>query len=264
MPVKYVTEFSFPASPPRPTARGYARGGHVNQAPLGQVTMTSPNVRNPKDASSPGSPQRTPPTQSVSSMGAAKAKFAQQGKGTPLATKQTGNVERMAGWSDFAKGGSAGHRPGCQCSMCGGGRIGNLGKFAHGGKVLASGGEKSSGTASKSPQKAASAGEVKSGTPKMAMGGMSRGVNPRRNAAIHAKAKTKGMPGKAQGLAKVVGALEGAAMPKQGPQAPPGMAPGMGAPPGQPMGAMAPQMPSMGQPTMSQGGALHVIHHVMR
>lgn len=261
--VTYVKDFSFAPSPPRPTARGYARGGHVNQAPKGQVAMTSPNVRNPKDASSPGSPNRSPPSQSASNMGASKAKFAQEGKGTPPATKQTGNVERMAGWSDFAEGGSA-HRPGCGCSMCGGGRIGNLGKFAHGGKVV-SGGEKSSGTASKSPQKAASAGEVKSGTAKMAMGGMSRGTNPKKNAAIHAKAKSRGMPGaKSQGLAKVVGALEGASMPKQGPQAPPGMAPGMGAPPGQPMGAMAPQMPSMGQPTMAQGGALHVVHHVMR
>lgn len=258
MGVTYVNDFTFAPSPPRPTARGYARGGHVNQAPKGQVAMTSPNVRNPKDASSPGSPTRTPPSQSSSNKSAAGAKFAQAGKGTPLATKQTGDVERMAGWSDFAKGGSAGHRPGCGCAMCGGGRISNLGKFAHGGKVSS---EKSSGTAAKSPAKVA--GKVKSGTAKMAMGGMSRGTNPKKNAAIHAKARTKGA-GKTQGLAKVVGALEGAAMPKQGPQAPPGMAPGMGAPPGQPMGATAPQMPSMGQPTMSQGGALHVVHHVMR
>src|SRR5258708_3588908 len=29
MAVKYVSDFSFPKSPPRPTVAGYARGGHV-------------------------------------------------------------------------------------------------------------------------------------------------------------------------------------------------------------------------------------------
>src|SRR5580658_2942588 len=37
MPVQYVSDFSFAPSPPRPTIRGYARGGHVS----GDIKVTA-------------------------------------------------------------------------------------------------------------------------------------------------------------------------------------------------------------------------------
>jgi len=102
--------------------------------------------------------------------------------------------------------------------------------------------------------------EMTSGEPHMAMGGLSRGTAPKKNAAMHAK-----MDHKALGqLAGVVGALSGPphqpAAPGMGP-APPGMAPPMGAPPG--MAGGAPRMPPMagGPPMAAEGGHL-VIHHV--
>jgi hypothetical protein len=71
----------------------------------------------------------------------------------------------------FARGGSAGHREGCKCSMCGGGRIDNLKHYAHGGKVYTDGStqkpggndkaEKHAGTPKKSHD--GSKGEVSSG-----------------------------------------------------------------------------------------------------
>jgi len=194
-----------------------------------------------------------------SNQSAARNKFATEGRGTPPATKQSGNVERMSGYSDFNKGG----------------RIKNLGHYAHGGKVKATHSEVPSGKASSgkvpAPVKPANASkaeshagtpktspgsrvEMKSGVAKAAMGGLSRGTSPRKNAAIHAKGhKPKGP--KASALGALAGALSGAAMPSQGPAAPPGMAPGMGAPPGGAMGAMAPQAP--GAPPMKRGGRAH-------
>jgi len=201
--------------------------------------------------------------QKDSNAGAAKNKFAADGRNTPPATKQDGSVQRMTGYSDFKKGGKV-HE-----------RIHNLGHYAHGGKVKASG-EKSSGSAGSgkvsAPVKKAPAAtterksapgsrvEMKSGTAKAAMGGLSRGTSPKKNAAIHAKMSHKAP--KAAGLAQLAGALSGMGMPHQGPQAPPGMAPGMGAPPGGQMGAMAPQAPVMGggPPAMASGGPLHVVH----
>lgn len=268
MAVQYVKDFTFAPSPPRPTIRGYARGGHVTPcyASGGKVaTGKIPSAgRNPNDAVSPGSPVRTPMGQKDSNASAAKSKFATAGRGTPPATQQSGSVQRMTGYSDFKKGGPVKRE-----------RIHNLGHYAHGGKVKASG-EKSSGSAGSgkvaAPVKKAPAAtterksapgsrvEMKSGTAKAAMGGLSRATSPKKNAAIHAKSAHKAPKG--AGLAQLAGALSGMGMPHQAPQAPPGMAPGMGAPPGGPMGGMAPQAPVMGggPPAMAAGGSLHVVH----
>lgn len=248
--------------------REYAKGGTVKS---GKVKVVDSGAVNPNDAVSPGSFKKTPPAQSATNAKAAKSTFSNQGRNTPVATKQAGNVERMAGFSDFAKGGSASFN-----------RIKNLGHYAHGGKVKASG-EKGSGTAKagavKAPVKATNAGkaeraagtpktsagsrvEMKGGTAKASMGGLSRGANPKKNAAIHAKSHKPKAHG--PGLAALAGALSGAQMPLQGPQAGPGQAPGMGAPPGGPMGGMAPQGPGVGggpPPAMSHGGVMHVVHH---
>jgi hypothetical protein len=279
MPVQYVKDFSFAPSPPRPTVQGYARGGHVKpstpktyahggsaqchakggsiKVAAAKVKMGAKPSRNQDDAVSPGSSKRTPVSEKVPNKAAASAQFATQGRNTPVATKQAGDVERMAGYSDFKNGG----------------RIKNLGHYAHGGKVRASA-EKSSGKAGGSAVKSkvtkgaaptvdkklsvapGSRVEIKSGVAKAAMGGHNR------NAAIHAKShKPKG-----PSLGALAGALSGAGVPQQGPQAPPGMSPGMGAPPGGQMGGMAPQAPTMGggPPAMSHGGGVkHVIvHHV--
>jgi hypothetical protein len=93
------------------------------------------------------------------------------------------------------------------------------------------------------------------------MGGLSRGSNPKKMAAIHAKQDHKAMGQ----LAGVVGALSQGpkqpAAPGMGP-APPGMAPQMGAPPG--MAGGAPRMPPMagGPPMAAEGGStMHIVHH---
>lgn len=227
------------------TAKCYAQGGRVAD---GAVEMGSKPSRNKDDATSPGSPKRTPMKQGDSNQSAARNKFATEGRGTPPATKQDGNVERMSGYSDFKSGGTVKHD-----------RIKNLGHYAHGGKVKApvaavnaSKAEKSAGTPKTSP-----------GTrvERKSMGGLSRGTSPRKNAAIHAKShKPKG----GAGVGALAKALSGQAMPSQGAGAPPGMAPGMGAPPGGPMGAIGPQAPTMGggPPAMSHGGQLKTFTHV--
>lgn len=364
MAVKYVSDFTFAPSPPRPTIKGYARGGHVRSTlspdigatrtekssgvqkpafakgghwiagaikhpgalhkemgiPQGQKIPAAklkaaagkggklgqrarlaetlkgmhkskggsakcyaeggsvaagkiPNKgRNPDDSVSPGSFKRTPMGQGEKNSAAANSKFSAEGRNTPVATKQDGDVQRMTGYSDFAKGGSAFNR------------IKNLGHYAHGGKVQASRSEKPSGKAGsgaiKAPVKAQNASklegragtpktspgsrvEMKSGTAKAAMGGLSRGTSSKKNAAIHAKQHKP--HGAGPGLAALAGALSGAQMPHQSPMGGPGMAPGMGAPPGGPMGGMAPQGPGVGgapPPAMSHGGLLKSFTHV--
>jgi hypothetical protein len=244
-------------------------GGSIKTA-AGAVKMGEKSSWNKDDAVSPGSFKRTPPGEKETNASAARSKFDGEGRNTDPATKQDGNVERMSGWSDFKNGG----------------RIKNLGKYAHGGKVKstkseAPSGKAGSGAVNKSagvdagkyessagtPKKAAgSRVEMKSGTAKAAMGGLSRGTSPKKNAAIHAKMAHKSVGPKAGGLGALAGALSGMGMPHQGPQAPPGMAPGMGAPPGGQMGAIAPQAPQMGggPPAMAHGGGVkHVIvHHI--
>jgi hypothetical protein len=239
-----------------------ADGGTIKVADA-EVGMGRKTAWNRDDATSPGSPKRTPMAEKDSNQSAARNKFATEGRGTPVATKQDGNVERMSGYSDFAKGG----------------RIKNLGHYAHGGKVKSTKSEVSSGKAgsaqvkapvAKSPkatteQPDSSKGsrvEMKSGTAHAAMGGFSRGTGAKKNAAIHAKMAHKSGPG----LGALASALSGMGAPHQGAAAPPGMAPGMGSPPGGQMGAIAPQAPTMGggPPAMSHGGGVkHVIvHHV--
>lgn len=249
MAVQYVKDFNFAPSPPRPTVRGYARGGSVSaDIATAKVPMGAKPARNANDATSPGSPKRTPMAQAASNKSAASNKFATQGRGTPPATKQNGNVERMSGYSDFKSGGSAKFD-----------RLKNLGHYAHGGKV-------------KAPVAAVNAGkaEKSAGTPKTSpgtrverksMGGLSRGTSPRKNAAIHAKSHK---PKAGAGVGALAKALSGQAMPSQGAGAPPGMAPGMGSPPGGPMGWIAPQAPAMGggPPAMSDGGQLKTVTHV--
>jgi hypothetical protein len=92
--------------------------------------------------------------------------------------------------------------------------------------------------------------ETTSGEPHMAMGGLSRGVSPKKNAAMHAKIDHKAMGA----LSGIVGALGQAphqpAAPGMGP-APPGMAPQMGAPPGM-SGGVRPQPPMAGGPRWPQ------------
>lgn len=304
MAVQYVSDFHFPKSPPRPSVQGYAKGGHVKGASTPQCYSkggsttpfkyksggsVSPDIAkakvptpksnpswNANDAVSPGSPKRTPPKQAVSNKSAAKDKFSQDGKGTPPATKQSGDVQRMSGWSDFKKGGST--KPAFN-------RLSNLGHYAHGGKVKASG-EKPSGKAgsgkvsapvAKSPRpkvadstKSApgSRVEMKSGTAKASMGGLSRGTSSKKNAAIHAKSAHKapktphaGASGALAGLAQALSAPPSQpSAPGMGPS-PPGMSPGMGAPPGMPMGPRAAPPMAGGPPMMADGGAMHVVHH---
>ena len=279
MAVKYVSDFTFAPSPPRPTVRGYARGGHVStpqpyaaggKVAAAKVSMGS-KANNPNDATSPGSFKRTPPSQGTKNSAAAGSKFSAEGRNTPPATQQAGTVQRMSGYSDFKGGGST--KPAFN-------RLQNLGHYAHGGKVRASG-EKSAGTAGsgkvKAPVKATNASkaesragtpktspgtrvEMKSGVAKAAMGGLSRGTSPKKNAAIHAKGKKS----KGPSLGALASALSGQGMPSQGAGAPPGMAPGMGAPPGGPMGAIAPQAPTMGggPPAMASGGPIKSFTHV--
>lgn len=250
------------------SAKGYAEGGRVA---AGKVPMGSKPSRNQDDATSPGSFKRTPPGQSEKNSQAANSKFSAEGRNTPVATKQDGDVERMSGYSDFKSGGSTGKAFN---------RLKNLGHYAHGGKVKASA-EKPSGTAGSgkvkapvSPAKGAGkyeskAGtsktspgtrvEMKSGTAKAAMGGLSRGTSHAKNAAIHAKGhKPKASAGPSLGA--LAGALSGGAGPA------PGGPPPMGAPPGGLPGGMPPQAPQMGgaPPMMSQGGAVQhmVVHHV--
>jgi hypothetical protein len=126
-------------------------GGGVKMAKGGMVQVQKKGW-NREDSVSPGSPARMPPGQSSPNKAAAKNKFATSGENTPPATKQDG-AQRMSGWSDFAKGGQVktedrferGMRskvpaPDKQSKGDGmeyksGGRIKNLGKYAHGGKV---------------------------------------------------------------------------------------------------------------------------------
>lgn len=242
-----------------------AKGGAVKS---GKVKVVDSGAVNPNDAVSPGSFKKTPPGQSATNAKAAKSTFSNQGRNTPVATKQSGNVERMSGFSDFKSGGSVKHD-----------RIKNLGHYAHGGKVKGSTTERGAGSASsgavKSTVKQANAGkmesragtpktspgtrvEMKGGTAKAAMGGLSRGSSSKKNAAIHAKNhKPKASKGPSP-----LGALAGAMAP-QGPMGPPpGGAPPMGAPPGPPMGGPPPGGPPGQPPMMSTGGSVqHVVHH---
>lgn len=246
-------------------------GGSIKVA-TGKVPDGKKTPWNADDAVSPGSPKRTPPGQGEKNQAAAKSQFSREGKGTEPATKQDGDVERMSGWSDFKKGGS---------TKSAFDRLKNLGHYAHGGKVKASSGEKKSGSAGSgkvkapvakvsTPKKAeptkAPAGsrvEMKSGTAKAAMGGLSRGTSPKKNAAIHAKSAHKAPahvgvnPGALAGLAQALSAPpHQPSAPGMGP-APPGMAPGMGAPPGQAMGPRPAPPMAGGPPTMAHGGVVH-------
>lgn len=257
----------------------HAKGGRARMADGGSVGVAAGKIpnkgRNPDDSVSPGSFKRTPMSQGDSNMKAANSKFSAEGRNTPVATKQDGDVQRMSGYSDFKSGGST--KPAFN-------RLKNLGHYAHGGKVKGSTGERSAGTAGsgavKAPVKATNAGkaeraagtpktspgsrvEMKAGTAKAAMGGLSRGTSSKKNAAIHAKGKKSHAP-KSAGLGALAGALSGMGMPSQGAGAGPGMAPGMGAPPGGPMGGMAPQAPTMGggPPAMASGGQLKSFTHV--
>lgn len=273
MGVQYVKDFNFAPSPARPTIPGYARGGHVKSGgsagcyakggsaspdigvATGKVAMGSKPSRNPDDATSPGSPKRTPMSQKDNNQSAARNKFATEGRGTPVATKQDGEVPRMSGYSDFHNGG----------------RIKNLGHYAHGGKVVASKGERSSGTPTggkvKAPERSVNAGkaeraagtpktspgsrvEMKGGVAKAAMGGLSRGTSRRKSAAIHAKTH-KPRVSKA-GLGALAAALGSQGAPPPAAVAPPGMASGMGAPAAPPMGGPPPQAPPM-----KRGGRAH-------
>lgn len=300
--IQYVSEFSFPKSPARPTVtagarpaiHGYAKGGHVKAStpqPFSKGGSTTPfrykdggtivktpkaegkvpqakNSVNPGDASSPGSYSKSAPSQAGKNSAVAKSKFAAPDV-KPESTG-TGNKQRMAAWSDFKDGGTTSKAFN---------RIKNLGHYAHGGKVKASG-EKSSGTAGSSkvkapvakvatPKKAEPTGspagsrvEMKSGTAKASMGGLSRGTSKAKNAAIHAKSSKA----KSGALAAIAGALGQAPHQPAAPgigMAPPGMAPGMGAPPG---GAMGPRAapPMAGGPMqagMKTGGPVEVVHH---
>lgn len=231
------------------TLKGFRHkaGGHISTpqryAVGGKVAVKDSGANNPNDAVSPGSFKRKPPGAKASNMSAAKSTFSKPGNTKPATNQNT--AERMAGWSDFKNGG----------------RIKNLGHYAHGGKVKPGAKyEKAAGTPKKSaPAKQ----EVKSGKA-MSMGGLSRGTSHKKNAAIHAKNHPKG---------GALSAIAGAMAP-QGPgigAPPPGMAPPMGGPPGMPMGPRAappmaggaggpPQMPG----GMAGGGAVkHVfVHHV--
>lgn len=239
-----------------------AKGGSIIKltGPAGKVPQSKNSV-NPDDASSPGSYDKKVPAQSAKNESAAKFKSSTN---TAPEDTGTGNKQRMAGWSDFKNGG----------------RIKNLGHYAHGGKVKASG-EKPSGKAGSgtvkapvkktAPVKGDVAGqtgsrvEMKSGTARASMGGLSRGTSHAKNAAIHAKSN-KAKSGALQQVAQALSqAPHQAAAPGMGPT-PPGMAQGMGAPPG---GAMGPRVapPMAGGPMqagMSHGGAVKhvVVHHV--
>jgi hypothetical protein len=103
--------------------------------------------------------------------------------------------------------------------------------------------------------------EETSGEPHMAMGGLSRGTSPKKNAAIHAKVDHKALGA----LSGIVGALAGAphqpAAPGMG-SPPPGMAPQMSAPPGMAGGVRAAPPMAGGPPMAAEGGAVqHIIHH---
>lgn len=264
----------------------------------GKVKDGAKKPWNPDDAVSPGSPKRSAPGQGMKNQSAARDKFATEGKGTEPATKQTGNVDRMSGYSDFKRGGKVHKKAsggkvgadrfetegvkkaervsdGTSKKVAGdgkqyksGGRIANLGHYAHGGKVAAKY-EKAAGT----PKKTAPAqAEKKSGTAKMASGGLGRATSHKKNAAIHAKMKhnqPKGGPSlgalaSALGGAGPMGASHQPSGPGMGPP-PPGMAPGMGSPPGGQMGGMAPPPGgAMGPGGMSHGGGVKhvVVHHV--
>ena len=168
----------------------YAHGGKVT---TGKVPVKDSGAVNPADAVSPGSFKRTPPGQAASNKAQAKSTFSKPGNTKPATPQRGGNIERMSGFSDFAKGG---------------------------------------------------------------------GVNPKRNAAIHAKAKKVG-PSKAGALSAILGAMPGAGGPP-GMSAPPGMGgPPMGGPPGAPPGG-APMGAPPGQPMMAGGGAVRhvIVHHL--
>jgi hypothetical protein len=302
-------------------AKGGSISADIADAP---VPMGKKSSWNKDDAVSPGSAKRTPPKQGMKNQAAARNKFATDGENTEPATKQEGDVHRMSGWSDFKKGGkvhkkaaggqiktedrferSESHEvsaPDKQSKGDGmmyksGGRIKNLGHYAHGGKVwkdgstqkpggdakyekaagtpkrdhMATKGERPSGKAEGKHTEKAQGTHRRNGSAKheahMAMGGLSRGTSAKKNAAIHAKNKAKS-PG-AGALASLLGSSMGQAPhqpmgPGVGPS-PPGMAPGMGSPPGGPMGGMAPP-PGPGAPAMSHGGGVkhtfvHYVHH---
>jgi hypothetical protein len=283
------------------TPQRYKDGGEsFMPTAAGQVPMGKKSSWNKDDAVSPGSYKRTPPAQSAKNKDAAKSTFAS--RDTEPATKQTGDVERMSGWSDFKKGGKvmkkkmggavedryefsdgAGSmskdKTGTEKQVKGTKAYKTGGKVYKDGSTQKPGGdakyEKAAGTPKRDHM--ASKGETSSGTaakgkqPKaqgekrMAMGGLSRATSPKRNAAIHAKNKK---PSGAS-LGALASMLGGAGMPHQPSApgmgaAPPGMAPGMGSPPGSAMGGMGPQSPGPGAPAMAGGGSVRhvVIHHI--
>lgn len=282
-----------------------AKGGSIIKLKPanGKIAVKDSGAVNPSDASSPGSYKKNAPSQSGTNKSVAKSKFA--GVNAQPESTGDGNKERMAGWSDFKKGGKVsatrimrkdtGGRKDATTSQPGkkphggnpvqsatrgekfdkggskdstvkmSGRLANLGKYAHGGKVSKDIGtqyEKAAGTPKAS--KDGSHSEVSSGTAKMAMGGLSRGTSHKKNAAIHAKSHKPHGPS-AGALSKIAGALGGA-----GPMGPPpqmGGPPPDAAPPGGPMaGAGGPPMgaPQGGPPMMAAGGsAKHVfVHHL--
>jgi hypothetical protein len=271
-----------------------ADGGSIKVA-KGAVPMGKKSSWNKDDAVSPGSFKRTPPKQGVKNKDAANSKFDADERNEEPATKQSGDVERMSGWSDFKKGGKVHKKamggqvktedryetsnadkrtasPDKQSKGDGmaykaGGRIKNLGRYAHGGKVYKDGSTQKIGGDDKYESRAGtpkkdhmgSQGETASGNA-YAMGGLSRGTSKRKNAAIHAKQAKVGA------LAHIVDTM--AEGPHQGGgMAPPGTQPQMGSPPGIPMGPRAaPPMAggAPGAPMMAHGGSVRhvVVHHV--
>lgn len=173
----------------------YCSGGVMKKKAGGSIKVASQPVKmgektswNKDDATSPGSFKRTPPGEKVANKKAAYSKFDGEGRDTEPATKQSGEVERMSGWSDFKKGGkvkkyAAGgqvktedryetgdhgqHIPAPDKQERGDGmeyahggsvhpKLKNLGQYAHGkksgGTVKATRSETASGHASQSPQ----------------------------------------------------------------------------------------------------------------
>jgi hypothetical protein len=81
-------------------------GGSIKVA-AGKVKDGAKTPWNKDDGTSPGSFKRTPPGEKVTNKRAAYSKFDGEGRDTPPATKQGGNVERMSEFSDFKRGGKA-------------------------------------------------------------------------------------------------------------------------------------------------------------
>jgi hypothetical protein len=280
------------------TPYDYANGGHFTKKKVG--VSEGPGDRFVKGATGYKAKAAKDPNDSDSGDSPRK-RFAMGGSTTPQRFADGGQVTTQDRYETGPKGqkdtsGTQKQVKGDGMTYTSGGRIKNLGHYAHGGKIRmgekqgtkdqyeraagtpkkstgdkkGSVGERPSGKAVGKSTKEAQGTHKDHGSPPtgheqtMASGGLSRGTSPKRNAAIHAKMKK---PGGAGALASIAGLLGGQGMPHQGPApgmgpAPPGLSPNMGAPPGGPMGGMAPQGGGMGAPAMAHGGKVsHVFHH---